>query len=160
MLVLDGGKGLMLGYWLGQEVNSRSRAPDCGPLANQLMWLDPNTGSPGGSDSKACVQCGSYCTGQLGLSCQTLCDLTDCSLTGSSIHGHWIQNQREDFWRWNSCLLPYSQALKIPRTEEPRGLQYLSHKSWTYRKMCFREERKWNTWMPTICQALGCEHSI
>ena len=113
MLVLDGGKGLMLGYWLGcRRGEFQKQSPlDCGSQATILYVSDPNTGFPGGSDSKACVQCGSYCTGQLGLSCQTLCDLTDCSPPGSSVHGHW--DSIPVLGRFpgdeNSCLLPYSR---------------------------------------------------
>ena len=146
MLVLDGGKGLMLGYWLGcRRGEFQKQSPlDCGSQATILYVSDPNTGFPGGSDSKACVQCGSYCTGQLGLSCQTLCDLTDCSPPGSSVHGHW--DSIPDFLEMKTAACFHILAWKIPRTEEPRGLQCTeSQKSWTYRKMCFREERKRNT---------------
>ena len=81
-------------------------------------------------------------------SCQTLSDPMDCSLPGSSIHGifqarvlEWgaiafsdeqprqhIKKQRHYFAnKGPKAMAPHSSALawKIPRTEEPGGLQYM-----------------------------------
>ena len=94
MLVLDGGKGLMLGYWLGcRRGKFQKQSPlDGGSQATILYVSDPNTGFPGGSDSKdsACYA-GAAAATQLLQGCLTLCDLTACSPPGSSVHGDWEQ---------------------------------------------------------------------
>ena len=52
----------------------------------------------------------------------------------------------EDFLEMKIAACFCSLTWKIPWAEEPHGLQCMeSQKSGTYRNMCFREERKWNT---------------
>ena len=113
MLVLDGGKGLMLGYWLGcRRGKFQKQSPlDGGSQATILYVSDPNTGFPGGSDSKdsACYA-GAAAATQLLQGCLTLCDLTACSPPGSSVHGDWdsIPGLGRFPGDENSYLLPYS----------------------------------------------------
>ena len=163
MLVSNGGKGLMLGYWLGcRRGEFQKQSPlDGGSQATILYVSDPNTGFPGGSDSKdsACYA-GAAAAAQSLQSCPTLCDLTACSPPASFVHEDWdsIPGLGRFPGDENSYLLPYS-CLENPTD---RGVLWATEHGVTkeldiQKNVLQRGKEMEHLLMSTICQALGHE---
>ena len=165
MLVSDGGKGLMLGYWLGcRRGEFQKQSPLGGGSQATILYVsDPNTGFPGGSDSKdsACYAGAAAATQSL-QGCLTLCDLTACSPPGSSVHGDWdsIPGLGRFPGDENSYLLPYSCL----ENSTDRGASWTTVHGVTIeldiqKNVLQRGKETELLLMPTICQALGHELS-
>ena len=153
---------LVIGWGAG-EVNSRSRALWTAVLKQPFyMYQIQIQASLVAQTVKPACNAGATAADQSGLSCPTLCDLTDCSPPGSSVHGHWgsIPVLGRFPGDENSCLLPYS------RLENPtdRGVSWATvhgvTKELDVQKNVLQRRKEMEHLMPTICQALGCEHSI